>query len=271
VAERKGGKKAASARPPALDPYDPSVPLGKALHATRRRRRISMDRAVMETRIRRDYIAAMEADDFSFQAPVYVRGFFANYARFLRLDPAPLLQRFDERFGGPANEAVVLAEQNAAWTGAAPMPSAFRPLAITTCLLLVLTAVTLWTRGDAPTDEARTTTEVEADTSDEADIVEEKEPKAATVSTKTEDRRLDVRIAATTARSWVEVVAGGEVVFSGTLEVGDEHVVRTKRGVRITLGFPAGVELTVDGQELGSPGGEDVVELALPDDLAALS
>ena len=230
-----------------------------------------MDRAVADTRIRRDYIVAMEADDFSFQAPVYVRGFLASYARFLRLDPAPLLHRFDDRFGALANEAIVLAEQNAMWTGAVRMPSAFRPLVITTCLLLLLTAATLWTRGDAPEKETRASTEVEADTSNEVDAAEADETKAAPVSSSTDNRRLDVRIAATTARSWVEVVAGDEVIFTGTLEVGDEHVIRTKRAVRITLGFPAGVELTVDGRNLGSPGGEDVVRLALPDDLAALT
>jgi cytoskeletal protein RodZ len=253
-----------------VDPYDPSVPLGKALHATRRRRRISMDRTVAETRIRRDYLTAMEADDFEFQAPVYVRGFLANYARFLRLDPAPLLARFDQAHALTENEAVVLAEQNAMWSGAVRMPSAFRPLAITACLLLILTMATLWTRGeDRPAEGQRSTTPVEEDTSPE-EAARSEDAEAEPVAAQG-NRRLDVRIAATTARSWVEVTAGDEVLFSGTLEVGDEQVIRTKRGVRITLGFPAGVELTVDGEHLGSPGGKDVVELALPADLASLS
>lgn len=230
-----------------------------------------MDRAVAETRIRRDYITAMEADDFSFQAPVYVRGFLASYARFLRLDPAPLLTRFDEAHGLPENEALVLAEQNAAWSGAVRMPTAFRPLAVTTALLLALTVGTLWTRGEDRPDEAR-----RAPGSTEGDVAPVEGAEGSTEATAEpvaaeEDRRLDVRIEATTAPSWVEVTSGGEVRFTGTLEVGDHEVVKTRRPIHITLGFPAGVELTVDGQRLGSPGGEDVIQLTLPDDLPALT
>jgi cytoskeleton protein RodZ len=275
---RAGGRKPPAPSPASVDPYDPNVPLGTALHATRRRRRVSMDRAVVETKIRRDYITSMERNDFSFQAPVYVRGFLANYARFLRLDPGPLLAKFDDIYGAPPNEALVLAEQNATWSGAVPMPSAFRPLAITAALLLVLTTATLWTRaGDEarpPRDDVRTeaaTDEVETDAADAEQPVDRRERKAAESSAARSDGRLDVRIAATTARSWVEVTSGDEVLFMGTLEVGDEQVIRSKGGVRITLGFPAGVELTVDGERLGSPGGEDVLEFALPDDLAALT
>jgi hypothetical protein len=40
--------------------------------------------------------------------------------------------------------------------------------------------------------------------------------------------------------------------------------------MHIRLGYPAGVELTVNGRALGSPGGETPIELTFPDDLDGL-
>src|SRR5687767_11855420 len=74
--------------------------MGAYLRAARRRRRVSIDRAAEQTRIRADFLMRMESDEFDFLAPAYVRGFLKNYARFLRVDPEPLLEEFDARWGG---------------------------------------------------------------------------------------------------------------------------------------------------------------------------
>ncbi len=73
--------------------------LGAFLRAARRRRRVSIERAADQTRIRSDYIMRMESDEFDFLAPAYVRGFLRTYARFLRVDPTPLLAEFAHTFG----------------------------------------------------------------------------------------------------------------------------------------------------------------------------
>jgi cytoskeletal protein RodZ len=114
--------------------------LGRTLHSTRRRRRISLDRAVGETRIRREYIVAMENDDFAFQAPVYVKGFLVSYARLLRLDPEPLVRRFEEETGSTWDEAELLARQNAAWRAVVRMPSMTRPILFAGSVLMALIA-----------------------------------------------------------------------------------------------------------------------------------
>src|SRR5688500_1718728 len=74
--------------------------MGAYLRAARSRRRVSIDRAAEQTRIRADFLMRMESDEFDFLAPAYVRGFLKNYARFLRVDPEPLLDEFDTRWGG---------------------------------------------------------------------------------------------------------------------------------------------------------------------------
>jgi cytoskeleton protein RodZ len=44
------------------------------------------------TKVRESHLAAIETEDFdALGGDVYVRGFISAYARFVRLDPAPLL------------------------------------------------------------------------------------------------------------------------------------------------------------------------------------
>src|SRR3990170_6625809 len=83
--------------------------MGAYLRAARSRRRVSIDRAAEQTRIRADFLMRMESDEFDFLAPTYVRGFLKTYARFLRVDPDPLLEEFDRRFGARVDTAQMIA------------------------------------------------------------------------------------------------------------------------------------------------------------------
>ena len=55
--------------------------MGAYLRAARRRRRVSIERAAEETRIKADFLMRMESDEFDFLAPAYVRGFLRTYGR----------------------------------------------------------------------------------------------------------------------------------------------------------------------------------------------
>ena len=74
--------------------------LGAYLRAMRRRRRVSIERAAEDTRIRADFLMRMESDEFDFLAPAYVRGFLKSYSRYLGIDPEPMTAEFDRRYGG---------------------------------------------------------------------------------------------------------------------------------------------------------------------------
>jgi transcriptional regulator with XRE-family HTH domain len=71
--------------------------LGQQLKAAREAKGVSEHEAGEATNILTKTIIAMEADDFSgIAAPTYARGFIRLYAGFLDLDPAPLLQAYQE-------------------------------------------------------------------------------------------------------------------------------------------------------------------------------
>jgi cytoskeletal protein RodZ len=79
--------------------------IGRALRSARLRQGKSLEEASRETRVRSDYLEALEREDFGrLQGDVYVRGFLGSYARYLGLSPEKVLAAYERlyRSGLPA-------------------------------------------------------------------------------------------------------------------------------------------------------------------------
>jgi len=69
--------------------------IGEQLRAAREERGLSLDQISDETNIAKRYLAAMENEDFSvFPGDPYIVGFLRNYAEYLGLDGAAMVQTF---------------------------------------------------------------------------------------------------------------------------------------------------------------------------------
>jgi transcriptional regulator with XRE-family HTH domain len=72
-----------------------SSPLGETLRRARLSKNVTFEDAERVTRIRREYLEALEQEDFGrLPAPVYARGFLRSYAGYLGLDPGELMPFF---------------------------------------------------------------------------------------------------------------------------------------------------------------------------------
>lgn len=73
--------------------------IGERLEEARKRKGVSVREAAEATKVRGDYLLALEADKFEeIQLPViYVRGFLKIYARFLKIDPEKIVIDYDAR------------------------------------------------------------------------------------------------------------------------------------------------------------------------------
>lgn len=70
--------------------------LGERLEEARKRKGISIREAAEATKIRADYLMAMEDGSLNVPLPeIYRRGFLRNYGRFLKLDPDQLMTEYD--------------------------------------------------------------------------------------------------------------------------------------------------------------------------------
>lgn len=98
--------------------------LGNILREAREMKGLTLTDAQEETRINTRFLEAMENGEFErLPTPVHARGFLRNYARFLELEPDPLLERFEAHFGRrplPANNRAS-AQAQAAITPDAPL------------------------------------------------------------------------------------------------------------------------------------------------------
>lgn len=245
--------------------------MGGYLRAARRKRRVGMERAAEETRIRQDYLMRMESDEFDFLAPAYVRGFLKTYARFLRVNPDPLLEEFDRRYGGRIDTSQIVALErhgkrnsppprrlSGSWTVAAVAAGA---------VLLILGVVGLVMGNDEKPERDRVA-------GNEAGPSPSPEPSPAPSPTPTDDESslvalddgIELEIVAS-SDCWTMVAADGGQPSTQTIIAGESMTFTAEEELFVRLGFPDGVELILNGQSIGTPGGVDPVNLTFPDDL----
>jgi hypothetical protein len=83
---------------------------------------------------------------------------------------------------------------------------------------------------------------------------------------------ITLEIVAAEAECWVLASEDGvEVNPAGeTIPLGETLELNAEEQIFVRLGYPAGVELIVNGRNIGSPGGEDPINIRLPEDIDSL-
>ena len=82
--------------------------IGERLEEARKRKGVSIREVAESTKIRGDYLLAMEDNSFDIPLPqIYIRGFLKNYARFLQLDPNKVLTDYEALVLGKENRAAI--------------------------------------------------------------------------------------------------------------------------------------------------------------------
>jgi cytoskeleton protein RodZ len=77
--------------------------LGHILREAREARGLTLPQAQAKTRINLRFLEALENGEYNaLPTAVHVRGYLRNYARFLNLDPEPLLERYEAAQSRPA-------------------------------------------------------------------------------------------------------------------------------------------------------------------------
>jgi len=259
--------------------------IGETLRAARHQRGRTIADAAAATRVRESYLAALEEDDFAaLGGDVYVKGFLRSYAKYLGLDPEPLLAAY-RREHQEYDEAAAIAQ-----TPVAPMRADRAPgvplgalVAVGAVVLLGILFV-LGLRGGGEEDPA-------SDLADGPAAVEPQATAPAIVPTPQADapaapatetptaapseaptagvtepvippgEDVAVTLDVTGAVSWLRVTVDGEIVFEGEQSQGYSNTFTGDESVVVRIGDASAVSLTVNGQDLGPLGGPgEVVE-----------
>ncbi len=265
-----------------------STGIGETLVAARRQQGVALSDAAAETRVRESYLAALEEEDFAaLGGDVYVKGFLRNYARFLGLQPEPLLQQYRQHHEA-AEEVTPAPRQRPLASPGADRPPWAGLIGVSALLLLgVILVVGLISGGDEPSATRRVAP---------AAVGENSEPAAAQQPARTEPTEQPAAAPAPTppgatqpatepaagssavaldlssgveltfevqeGESWVDVEVNGESVLTDIQQAGFSETF-TGDEVNLLIGNAGATAVSVNGVDLGSLGETgDVVSVA---------
>lgn len=241
TAAEPDGPRIASERP------NPGLTLMRARHEAGK----TLAEASRGTGVWERHLQALETDapPGEFPSHAIARLYLREYARYLRLDPKPLLQELDELH--PAEDGPVLEPPPARrgrWKALATV------LAVLTVIALAVIAIRQTGSRPRPVPTSPR--------AEQPAVVPAGGGGAPASPVPAPVRGIRATLALSQP-SWVQAVADGEVVAAVTLEPGTRVSYRAKRTLELTLGNAGGVHLRVNREPVrtGTPG--EVVTLAL--------
>ncbi len=234
--------------------------IGETLRAARRQQGVALADAAAETRVRETYLAALESEDFAaLGGDVYVKGFLRSYARFLRLDPEPLLATYRAEFERPSDDIGSLAHAPAYPVSSERRSGVLVWAAVAVLILAVFGAIGLVNRDEpaevplaAPSPVATepapaATTEPEPEQTEEP---ADEEPATADDPTETvagDGVRLELDIGR--SGSWMRVIVDGVEQFEGIQPQGTSVGYEAQESITVRIGDAGAV--AVYGQRPG--------------------
>jgi cytoskeletal protein RodZ len=289
---------------------DDTRPLGEWLRQQREALGISLEQAHEATRIRQNFLEALESDNWdALPNPIVARGFLRNYAAYLDLDPNEALDRHTG-IVGPLDLGPPPSTEESSFEGGlqAPValhePSAFRTRRWLFAALLVVLIGALgflgwkgypyvvdWIAGMGLSQQATPTLQPTKATLTTATATVSASVSASTVvdsptgtsqptappATAAEAPTLEITLTPTftpspsptpsppvytgifvelvfTDTSWIQVSTDGVRQFQGELETGTYRSWYGRRRVELRVGNAGVVEVTINGERLGTLG-----------------
>ncbi len=211
--------------------------IGRALKVAREGRGKTVEEASRETRIRVEYLQALEGEAFDrLHGDVYVRGFLRSYASYLGLDADKVLQAYGRVYGNqPVLPAAAPSSPQVA-TSPDGHPLIHRPanwrlaVAAAAAAVLVVAVIALVSRSN-PGETA--------------------DPSGPAVETSTPPVVANlVALEEVGAR----ILVDGLVIFDGTLARGEARSLLGHDRILFEFASGGSVRLTVNGTKLGAPG-----------------
>ena len=228
--------------------------VGEDIAAARAEAKLTVEDVSNRTRIRSTVIREIEDDNFSHcGGDVYARGHIRSIAAAIGLESEPLISQFDavQATSVPSAAAVFEAE-----TITAPRrgPNWSAVMAATLVVAIALVAVQVF-RGQDDPQRDRTTV---ANPAPSVTVSTTTSGEPSDTQTHVAEAPTDVTVKLTAldnAVSWVQVSDHNDVVlFTGNLASGQSRTFHDPKRLHVVLGNAAGVNVSVNGSDLGTPG-----------------
>jgi transcriptional regulator with XRE-family HTH domain len=219
--------------------------IGSTLREERRRRGLQLEDVASETRIRAQFLDAIEREDWdALPVGVYRRSFLRGYADFLGLDSDAYAHEYEHRFA-PAEPEPELVRR--------PRRGRLPVLALAVAAVAALLAVGGWllTRSDAPK-----TAPPEATTSVAGAATTKRPPHHQASPSPKPVRSGPLVLTAARGSCWISVKSGsssGTTVYEQTLQQGQTVRFGLGHTLYIRFGAPWNVDATLAGRTVQLP------------------
>ncbi len=223
---------------------------GEQLRKRREELGHTLQSAEEQTKIRKLYLQALENEDFAVLPPrIYATGFVKNYARFLGLDEKQLTQEFKEL--AYVNQEVHDEETMAYTSKKSAVPYWLNAKNIAAAVAFLL--LTIWAgnylvsyfSGQNIVEQPAVKPPI-AEPQEPAGGEEPQQPD----NVPTVPDEVDIMVSAK-QECWLEVNIDGTNNFTGLIQAGEEKSFIGKESVFIKAGNAGGIEIIMNGENLG--------------------
>ncbi|TQJ56143.1 DUF4115 domain-containing protein [Streptomyces sp. NBC_00080] len=234
--------------------------IGRALKQARITAGLTVDDVSSATRVRIAIVRAIESDDFAAcGGDVYARGHIRTLARAVHLDPAPLIERYDDTHGGrpaPTPAAPLFEAERIRPERRGPNWTAAMVAAIVAVVGFV--GFTAFTGGDddgskdqvAEGATPATGKTASPTTKTDKPVDEKPEPSDSAIAAAPQDK-VTVQVSAADGRSWVAAKDhNGRLLFDGLLKQGQSKTFQDSEKINLVLGDAGAIDLYVNGKKL---------------------
>jgi cytoskeletal protein RodZ len=233
--------------------------IGPQLKAAREQSGMTPAQAAARLHMRAMFVEALEREDWSTVGePVYVRGFIRNYARVLGLDARPFVEEFNERVGTEPvrteyEPRIALENRGRGFR----YPWLLGAMSIVAAYLVVKVVWTMFSPGAAnqaethpPAASALTTANGES---------QPQSGSSGVMTAQLPRQGVDLRLTLTQP-CWLSIDVDGKRVVYQTLPAGTTREFRGVHQIALRAGNAGGVVATIDGQAIGTLGGQGQVQ-----------
>ena len=223
--------------------------IGTKLRDARLERALSIEEIAWRTRIWPDLIRAIEDDDFdAIGHEGHVRGHLSSYARFLGLDPAPVVGEFIEALGGQVSSAIEALDRQRREERKPPRPKWLIAASISGAMLLAASAAgMLGGKTERPSAQVLPPRLAAPAVTHGSSRSADRGPVPAALA------KVALRVEATESTR-VSVTADGAEVFDGVLAAGKIRAFRARTSIEILVARAGAVRLSLNGDDLGVQG-----------------
>ncbi len=220
--------------------------IGATLRSAREQMDVSIEETAWRTRIRPEYLRALEDERFDAIGHAFARGHLSSYARFLGLDANAIVSDYVEQFEHSEPSPIERLNEQNKDAKRPPKPN-WLIAGIVAAVVLIAASVLGVVRGPGPRIAA-------TDQRNALPTLPATAPRATAPAVVAANASPITFVVVTERRAWVHIEADGAVVFEGTLPAGATRTFTGREVLDVVIGNAGAVRVILNGRDLGAPG-----------------